>query len=1193
MESSTRLGTPKPGEKSAMISDIEATPRSSLNKPTAGWTGWKPLSLSKTVLICFIIITLGLAAAIEALAQLSHSRGGLALSISFDHIPRSAMITYLYVPNIIAVLYSLIWNWIDLDVKRLQPWFELSKSNGAAAKDTLFLDYPSQFAALVPFHALRRRHWPVFFSGSTLILIFWVLTPIQSSLLGIGTTTRIEPVNITSRFPLPAPSKQDGLAKGIFLHTAYDVMWLDQPYPAFTTPEYALSPYYIGGGVGVAYPAKNWLAATTKFWAELDCSQYGVALNYTNREQAKYDLTLEKGCSPTSSFFSNDEGKSMLYAMRHRCDPYDISPTSGAIIQVAKPIEKKETKIYFNMTALYCQPSYYKQEVMATVTQDYVPIDDSIQGLSKPVKLTEGEFNATLFATHLEHSNNNEITPSDVDYPYAYPIDIRPKFLMSNITVRWNPMMPAFAFVGRNDSFDDYFDPSKLEAAFRGAYKQLFSLAIASSVTNGSAALNHTATMTVHQTGIVASRVLSAVSEALLLLIALTTAIIIYYCHISPCNLRSNPSSIGRVMEIVHHSAGIKEAFHQTDTADEDALVARFVGTRCQLHGDSLEVASSHKELPTVQKDAYKPVKPFILRRESGVTFAAVLVGFLISLAYLKSKEEQLHGLPRPSTSFEVLQLLENYLPTILATLLEPFWILLTRTLCVIQPFKDMWAGKASPAASVNATYTSVPPQLVFLRAIKSRHFVLALLCAVTLLANVLAVTFGALFNEKSMMASYDQSFQPLYQSRVNLTQESWSSESMSLSLKGHLYITMANMSSGTPLPAWLSPEWYFEPHTIVGVDGMNTSDTFTFSTRGYGADANCSALGPLTISNTFENDEETNANTTCHDLLSRAKGMMAAGFGKVERPDWWRADVKGRAAMNMAFANGVGEYEGTCYREVMVAWGRKPEGSYKTANPTASFALCRPSFRTAMFNVTVDRSGHILKYQQTGKNESDLGYSQSFNGTSWVMYNMMAQRNTIGHLDGYRWTTDTYTRDWMSYLMMLTRGSRDFLDPDRSVPDPKEMLSTIDTVYGRLFAAFLSTNPMLLTAAGDDAPTVWGSRLAPETRIFMDRTAFIISMAVLAIDIAVTVIVFAQRSYFVLPRMPSSIGSIMAYVAPSRAVKHGDRASWWEDKTFSFGRYEGHDGETHVGIEVDPYVVSMDKSMLEEKQSLLGRIFH
>lgn len=113
--------------------------------------------MTAPILTLLTILTLLIGVAIEVLAQLSRTRGGLALSRTQDEIPQYAMISYLYAPNIIAVLYSLVWSWVDLDVKRMQPWFELSKPEGATAENSMFLDYPYDFIATVPVKAARRR----------------------------------------------------------------------------------------------------------------------------------------------------------------------------------------------------------------------------------------------------------------------------------------------------------------------------------------------------------------------------------------------------------------------------------------------------------------------------------------------------------------------------------------------------------------------------------------------------------------------------------------------------------------------------------------------------------------------------------------------------------------------------------------------------------------------------------------------------------------------------------------------------------------------------------------------------------------------------------------------------------------------------------------------------------------------------
>jgi hypothetical protein len=104
-----------------------------------------------------IVVSSLIAATVELLAQRSLAHGGLALSPSLEEIPQYAMLSYLYGPNVVAVLYSLLWSWLDLDAKRMQPWFELSKPEGALAEDSLFLDYPFGFVAFVPFKAAKKR----------------------------------------------------------------------------------------------------------------------------------------------------------------------------------------------------------------------------------------------------------------------------------------------------------------------------------------------------------------------------------------------------------------------------------------------------------------------------------------------------------------------------------------------------------------------------------------------------------------------------------------------------------------------------------------------------------------------------------------------------------------------------------------------------------------------------------------------------------------------------------------------------------------------------------------------------------------------------------------------------------------------------------------------------------------------------
>jgi len=108
------------------------------------------------ILASFILTSLFLAGIIEFLSQKSLREGGLALSP--DANPTPAVVVYTrYVPTIIAVIYSLWWTWIDLDIRRMQPWLELSRAGGASAESSLLLDYPFEFLAFIPFKAGKRK----------------------------------------------------------------------------------------------------------------------------------------------------------------------------------------------------------------------------------------------------------------------------------------------------------------------------------------------------------------------------------------------------------------------------------------------------------------------------------------------------------------------------------------------------------------------------------------------------------------------------------------------------------------------------------------------------------------------------------------------------------------------------------------------------------------------------------------------------------------------------------------------------------------------------------------------------------------------------------------------------------------------------------------------------------------------------
>ncbi|RYP73273.1 hypothetical protein DL771_003702 [Monosporascus sp. 5C6A] len=199
----------------------------------------------------------------------------------------------------------------------------------------------------------------------------------------------------------------------------------------------------------------------------------------------------------------------------------------------------------------------------------------------------------------------------------------------------------------------------------------------------------------------------------------------------------------------------------------------------------------------------------------------------------------------------------------------------------------------------------------------------------------------------------------------------------------------------------------------------------------------------------------------------------------------------------------------------------------------------------------------------------------------------LLVATNNMFEPAGNGWHNDVITNDWMHYLLtVLNEDNTALVDPSEDVPDPQSLIPQVERVYKQTFAALLYTVPQVFEDYENGGPVVMGKRVATETRLFMARGAFVISTLVLAINIIAATFIYWRGTAVYLPRMPTTIGSILGYIASSHLASEG-----WKDpldekqaasSTFSFGHYIGVDGKAHLGIDVDPYVVPVDVKALE-----------
>jgi hypothetical protein len=148
---------------------------------------WRPLTMRWPWMTLLVFIALGLAGLQEFLCQLSMSRekqnppqGLLTFKMAKD-LTLLQYFSWKYMPTVVLLSYGIMWQVVDFEVKRLEPYYQLSKRTGATARDSLNQDYLTFLAYLVPLKAIRAKQWAVVYSSMATLLAGSVVPVLQSA----------------------------------------------------------------------------------------------------------------------------------------------------------------------------------------------------------------------------------------------------------------------------------------------------------------------------------------------------------------------------------------------------------------------------------------------------------------------------------------------------------------------------------------------------------------------------------------------------------------------------------------------------------------------------------------------------------------------------------------------------------------------------------------------------------------------------------------------------------------------------------------------------------------------------------------------------------------------------------------------------------------------------------------------------
>ncbi|KAF2197181.1 hypothetical protein GQ43DRAFT_381580 [Delitschia confertaspora ATCC 74209] len=146
---------------------------------------WKPFSMRWHYISLLTVLALGLAGLQEFLCQSSIKKtkkgGGLLRFQKPGDLSVTKYFTWKYAPTLTFVIYGILWQISDFEVKRLEPFYQLSQKSGATAAESLNMDYLTFMSWLVPLRALRHKQYAVIYSSLATLVASSLVPVLQSA----------------------------------------------------------------------------------------------------------------------------------------------------------------------------------------------------------------------------------------------------------------------------------------------------------------------------------------------------------------------------------------------------------------------------------------------------------------------------------------------------------------------------------------------------------------------------------------------------------------------------------------------------------------------------------------------------------------------------------------------------------------------------------------------------------------------------------------------------------------------------------------------------------------------------------------------------------------------------------------------------------------------------------------------------
>ncbi|KAL5612163.1 hypothetical protein BROUX41_000293 [Berkeleyomyces rouxiae] len=143
---------------------------------------WKPFTMRRVYMSFLVALSLVLTIGIEVMFQLNHN-AEVARFKNPAQLPPWKYFLIKFLPIIVSVVYGVLWQLVDYDVKRLEAFYQLSRNGGALASRSLNVDYITDTHIFVPIQAAKFGHYAVAISSVAAMLSISVVPTLAAATL--------------------------------------------------------------------------------------------------------------------------------------------------------------------------------------------------------------------------------------------------------------------------------------------------------------------------------------------------------------------------------------------------------------------------------------------------------------------------------------------------------------------------------------------------------------------------------------------------------------------------------------------------------------------------------------------------------------------------------------------------------------------------------------------------------------------------------------------------------------------------------------------------------------------------------------------------------------------------------------------------------------------------------------------------